>query len=147
MPPTSITATRSPGSTASDSRKPNASKRWILSYESAPAASRPDGRATRRVLRTRPSAPGVNMPATITTPSRSATARTPEAHGPSSGSAISGSGFPNARCAASGNTTSSAPCRAASSAKAVIRARFSAGSGELMICASAIFMVLLVMYT
>ncbi|MDQ0744073.1 hypothetical protein QFZ62_001381 [Clavibacter sp. B3I6] len=98
-------------------------------------------------MRTRPSVPGVNMPATITTPSRSATARTPVAHGPSSGSATSGSGLPKARCAASGNTTSSAPCRAASSAKRSIRARFSAGSGELMIWASATLMVLLVMYT
>ena len=53
------------------------------------------------------------MPATTTMPARSAIARTADAHGPSSGSAIGASGTPKRHIVASGNNTSAAPASAA----------------------------------
>ena len=65
------------------------------------------------MLVTRPSAVGVNMPATTTMPARSAIERTPDAHDPSSGSAIGANGTPNRHIVASGNSTSCAPASTA----------------------------------
>ena len=58
------------------------------------------------MLVTRPSSLGQNMPATTTMPVRSAMARTPDAHGPSSGSATGANGTPKRHIVASGKSTS-----------------------------------------
>ena len=77
----------SPGRRSRTRRKPKASYRWILSYDSSTP-----GPVASRVLATRPSSAGVNMPATTTVPAARAISRTPSAHGPSRGSASGASG-------------------------------------------------------
>ena len=82
---------------------------------------------------TRPSSVGVNMPATIVTPCRSAIPSTAAAHGPSSGSAISVRLRPKQRIVASGKTTRSAPSAAAAAVWSATSRRLSCGSGPLTI--------------
>ena len=89
------------------------------------------------VLVTRPSSVGVNMPATTSTPFFSAMRRTSLAHGPSSGSATGVSETPKRHIVASGNTTTVAPCCAASAVWSATSSRFAAGSSVARIWARA----------
>ena len=67
------------------------------------------------------------MPATMTSPARSAISRSRFAHGPSAGSATGPSGRPNRAIVASGQTSSRAPAAAASVAYSSTWSRLASG--------------------